>query len=65
MGGGLKLKEKDVLIHDDIIDTGGTLLFASELFRGGAKSVTVVCTHGIFSHKERAAEEKFAESNIK
>ena len=66
MGNWEHVNGKDILIHDDIIDTGGTLLFAaSRLFDGGARSVTVVCTHGIFSFKDRSAEEKFAQSKIK
>ena len=41
---------KDVLIVDDMIDTGGTLCDAAKLFKErGAKSVSVVATHGLFS----------------
>jgi ribose-phosphate pyrophosphokinase len=40
---------KDVLIVDDIISTGGTIIAASnELKRLGAKRVTAACTHGLF-----------------
>ena len=41
---------KDVLIIDDIIDTGGTLCRAAELLKEkGAKKVMCYATHGIFS----------------
>jgi ribose-phosphate pyrophosphokinase len=41
---------KDVLIIDDIIDTGGTLSEAVKVLRqGGARRITVAATHGVFS----------------
>lgn len=41
---------KDVVIVDDMIDTGGTLCKAAELLRSkGALSVTAYCTHGVLS----------------
>ena len=41
---------KDVIVLDDIIDTGGTLCTAAkELKNSGAKSVTAVITHGVLS----------------
>ncbi|MCL2786245.1 MAG: ribose-phosphate diphosphokinase [Methanomassiliicoccaceae archaeon] len=41
---------KNVLIVDDIIATGGTILAATiQLKEAGAKSVSVVCTHGVFT----------------
>lgn len=46
-----KVKGKDVLMFDDMIDTGGTLLQAAKLLKAqGAKSVRIVATHGIFSN---------------
>ena len=40
---------KNVLIVDDIIATGGTIIAATEQLKAaGAKSVTVACTHGVF-----------------
>jgi len=43
-------KDKNVLIVDDIIATGGTILAATiQLKQAGAKSVSVVCTHGVFT----------------
>ena len=47
-----ELKDMDVLIIDDMIDTAGTIINASnEAMNKGAKSVTVVATHGVFSGK--------------
>jgi len=41
---------KNVLIVDDIIATGGTILAATiQLKQAGAKSVSVACTHGVFT----------------
>ena len=46
----LDVKGKDVLILDDIISTGGTILEAAKIVRKqGARSVNVGCVHGIFS----------------
>lgn len=48
---------KDILIVDDIIDTGGTLCRASELLKQkGARKLFCYATHGIFS----AGEEKIS-----
>jgi len=41
---------KDVVIVDDMIDTGGTLCKAADILKEkGAKSVTAYCTHGVLS----------------
>jgi ribose-phosphate pyrophosphokinase len=41
---------KNVLVIDDIIDTGGTLQEAVKLLRrGGARRIRVAATHGVFS----------------
>lgn len=41
---------KDVVMFDDMIDTGGSVLQAARKFKDeGAKSVRVVATHGLFS----------------
>lgn len=46
--------EKDVLIVDDIIDTGGTLAEAVKLVsQKGARSIRLAATHGIFSGDAR------------
>lgn len=43
---------KDVIVLDDLIDTGGTLCRAAEeLMNNGAKSVRAVITHGVLSGK--------------
>jgi len=44
------VKDRDVIIFDDIIDTGGTLRKASALLKEkGAKTINIYATHGIFS----------------
>ncbi len=46
----LDAKDKNALIVDDIISTGGTIeAAANQLKIMGAKSVTAVCTHGLFA----------------
>ncbi len=56
------VKGKTVLLIDDMISTGGTVVEASELcFRHGAKEVIAAATHGVFAGK---AVEKLAKSNI-
>lgn len=53
---------KDVLIVDDMIDTGGTICDAANLLKErGAKSVSVAATHGIFSG---SAPEKIKAANL-
>ncbi|MCK4666451.1 ribose-phosphate pyrophosphokinase [Candidatus Dependentiae bacterium] len=53
---------KDLIIYDDIIDTGGTLVNAAEkLKEKGARSIWVCCTHAILSNN---AEEKLKNSTI-
>lgn len=45
-----KLRGPRVLIHDDILDTGGTLVAACQAARrAGAKEITITVTHGLFS----------------
>jgi len=57
------LNGKDVLIIDDMIDTAGTTVNAAEAaLKQGAKSITAVATHGVFSGP---AMERLSESNIK
>ncbi len=46
-----KVSGKDVLMFDDMIDTGGSILQAARLLKEqGARSVRVIATHGIFSN---------------
>ncbi len=48
------VRGKDVLIVDDIIDTGGTLSEAVKLVsQNGARSIRLAATHGIFSGQAR------------
>lgn len=54
------VKDKDVLIVDDIIDTGGTLCKAADVLREkGAKRVFCYATHGIFTQGTKLLKEKF------
>ena len=44
------VQDKDIILIDDIIDTGGTLTKAAALLKDkGAKSVRALCTHPILS----------------
>lgn len=53
---------KDVILVDDMIDTGGTLAHAANLMKErGAKSVRAICTHPILSGN---AYEKIEESAL-
>jgi ribose-phosphate pyrophosphokinase len=46
MGGNLNVKDKDIIVADDIIATGGTMANSIEIAKkAGAKSVIVVGTH--------------------
>ena len=57
------LKDMDVLIIDDMIDTAGTLVNAADAaIKEGAKSVTAVATHGVLSGP---AIERLEKSEIK
>jgi len=45
----LDVKGKDVLFLDEVITTGGTIRAATEVVLGqGARSVSAICTHGVF-----------------
>lgn len=51
---------KNVLLIDDIIDTGGTLIKAAEVLRkNGARKVLCYGTHGIFTHGTENLLESF------
>ncbi|AJC88191.1 ribose-phosphate pyrophosphokinase [Campylobacter insulaenigrae] len=44
------VKDKEVILVDDIIDTAGTIVKAAEVFKTkGAKSVIACCTHPVLS----------------
>ncbi|NOR88385.1 MAG: ribose-phosphate diphosphokinase, partial [Bacteroidales bacterium] len=56
------VKGKDVVLVDDIIDSGGTLTKASDMMmEQGANSVRAVCTHAVFSGN---AIEKLEKSSL-
>lgn len=57
------IKDKNVIIVDDICDTGGSLIAASNILKeNGAKDIYVCITHGLFSNN---AAERIEESPIK
>ena len=57
------VKDRNVILVDDLVDTAGTLIYASNvLMENEAKSVRAVCTHGLFSSK---ALERIENSSIK
>ncbi len=46
----LNVKGRDVVILDDMISTGGTMIEASRALRSqGAKTINLGCVHGVFS----------------
>jgi ribose-phosphate pyrophosphokinase len=66
------VKDKDVLLVDDIIGTAGTIVHAANYIKErGAKSVRVAATHGVFAGdalqkiRESAIEEMFITDTIK
>jgi len=67
-----EVKDKDVLLVDDIISTAGTIVHAANFIKEkGARSVRVAATHGIFSGdalkiiNESAIEEMIITDTIK
>ena len=45
-----EVEDRHAILVDDIIDTGGTIAAAAKILKEkGAKTVSVVATHGIFS----------------
>ncbi len=58
-----EVKDKNVIIRDDIIDTAGTLTeFAYALERNGAKDIYACCTHAVLSGQ---ALDKIENSPVK
>lgn len=58
-----EVKNKNVIIVDDMIDTAGTLTEAAKaLLDNGAKAVYATCTHPVFSG---SAPDKISKSRIK
>ena len=44
------VRKKNVILIDDLIDTGGTAVKSAEaLIKAGAKTVSMFCTHGVLS----------------
>ncbi len=57
------VKERNIVIRDDMVDTAGTLVQAAEaLVEQGANEIYACCTHGVFSGD---AYEKIEKSPIK
>ena len=57
-----EVKDKDVIIVDDLIDTGGTIAMASNvIMEKGAKSVRAIITHPVLSGN---AEENLENSSL-
>ena len=59
-----KVRDKNIIIIDDMIDTAGTLVTGAEtLLERGAKKVYACCTHPVLSGKaiERIASSKISE----
>ncbi len=45
-----EVEDRDCILVDDIVDSGGTLCNAAEaLIKAGARSASVYCTHGVLS----------------
>jgi ribose-phosphate pyrophosphokinase len=46
------VQDRPVVIYDDMIRTGGSLISAARSYRdAGASEVYAVCTHGVFAHE--------------
>jgi ribose-phosphate pyrophosphokinase len=57
------VKGRNVILIDDLIDTGGTIVNAAKaLSENGARDIYVGCTHGVFS---RDAIKRIADSSVK
>ncbi len=53
------MEGRDIMLVDDLIDTGGTLAKAADMMLArGAKSVRAVCTHAVLSGKAYENIEK-------
>ena len=54
----LDIKNKNVLILDDMISTGGTIIESAKVIKNcGAKRLNVGCVHGVFSNGTGIFEE--------
>ncbi len=53
------VKDKNVVIYDDMIRTGGSLISAAKSYQAaGAKEISVVTTHGLFTNNALAKIEQ-------
>ncbi len=61
------VKDRNVIIFDDMVDTGGTVVSAVEILKEhGAKDVFLAVSHAVLSMKDGIkAEEKLKDSGIK
>lgn len=62
MGINVSIKNRDVIIIDDLVSSGGTMIGAARILKQqGAKSVSVSYVHGVHSHKnfKSLQQEKF------
>lgn len=59
------VKDKNCIIFDDIIDTGGTIIAACRALRAnGAKKIIVAATHGLFSRDAKDNLNKAVEDGV-
>jgi ribose-phosphate pyrophosphokinase len=50
------VQDRPVVIYDDMIRTGGSLISAAQAYKdSGASEVYAVCTHGVFAHESLEA----------
>ncbi|MFN3527938.1 MAG: ribose-phosphate diphosphokinase [Candidatus Altarchaeaceae archaeon] len=61
----LGIENKDVLIVDDIISTGGTLIKNIEIIKKqNPKSINIACVHGVFCDEEKLKKLKEISNSI-
>ncbi len=61
-GVNANVKDKNIVLYDDMIRTGNSLIKAAEAYKNaGAKNIVAMCTHGIFCDN---AIEKIEQSKL-
>lgn len=56
------VQDQDVIIYDDMIRTGGSLIGAAQAYKdAGARNIWAICTHGVFP---QGAIQRLRESNL-
>ena len=56
---------KQVILYDDLIDTGGSIIAAAKSMRDrGASNVYVCATHAVFSKTDKPTEDRFREAGL-